>query len=179
MPHERPEIGDVAENRPASCLLPADGGPGTSVRQTPDLSSSPKPSSIIRRYCLNVAAASGRFSPASFASLSAMPESLAAWAALKKHECSRFCMSSPSVCNTRGSCAGLREHLTQHRHVEPERRTQAQPFREAGGVDVHDHVDQRLDLGRFSGLADISHRGTEAFPESVWRARTPPACRRP
>src|SRR5439155_6303366 len=67
----------------------------------PDLSSSPRPSFAIFEYCLNVAAASGRSSFIFFARLSAMPESLAAWAAEKKQECSRFCMSSPSVCSTR------------------------------------------------------------------------------
>ena len=36
----------------------------------------------------------------SFASFSAMPESLAACAAEKKHAWSRFCISSLSVCNT-------------------------------------------------------------------------------
>src|SRR5690242_15936844 len=51
---------------------------------TPDLSSSPKPAAIIRTYCFLAAAETGRFKPCSLASLSAMPESLAAWAAEKK-----------------------------------------------------------------------------------------------
>src|SRR5437773_609890 len=67
----------------------------------PDLSNSPKPSLTMRSYCFFVAAANGRLRPFSLARLKAMPESLAACAPEKKQECSRFCMSSPSVWSTR------------------------------------------------------------------------------
>src|SRR6266403_3832696 len=67
----------------------------------PDLSSSPKPSAIMRSYCSLVARASGRSRPRLRASSSAIPLSLAACAAEKKQLCSRFCMSSPSVSRTR------------------------------------------------------------------------------
>src|SRR5947208_15480060 len=68
---------------------------------TPDLSSSPKPSAIMRSYCSLVARASGRSRPRLRASSSAMPLSFAACAAEKKQLCSRFCISSPSVSSTR------------------------------------------------------------------------------
>src|SRR5258706_8896524 len=67
----------------------------------PDLSSSPRPSLTMRSYCFLVEAASGRFKPFSLARFKAMPESFAACALEKKQECSRFCMSSPSVWSTR------------------------------------------------------------------------------
>src|SRR5437870_5249673 len=67
----------------------------------PDLSSSPKPSAIIRSYCSLVARANGKSRPRLRARSSAMPLSLAACAAEKKQVCSRFCMSSPSVSSTR------------------------------------------------------------------------------
>src|ERR1043166_9351461 len=61
----------------------------------PDLSSSPKPSAIMRSYCSLVALANGRSSPRLRASSKAIPLSFAACAAEKKQLCSRFCMSSP------------------------------------------------------------------------------------
>src|SRR5438270_1396841 len=67
----------------------------------PDLSSSPKPSAIMRSYCSLVARASGNSRPSCRASSTAMPLSLAACAAEKKAAWSRFCMSSPSVSSTR------------------------------------------------------------------------------
>src|SRR5437870_9169634 len=67
----------------------------------PDLSSSPKPSAIMRSYCSLVARANGSSRPRLRASSSAMPLSFAACAAEKKQLCSRFCMSSPSVSSTR------------------------------------------------------------------------------
>src|ERR1035437_5884589 len=66
----------------------------------PDLSSSPSPSATIRSYCFFVAAVRGSFRPRRLPSFSAMPESLAAWAAEKKQAWSRFCISSPSVLST-------------------------------------------------------------------------------
>jgi hypothetical protein len=44
----------------------------------PDLSNSPKPSFTMRRYCLRVALASGKFIFLDFARSRAMPESFAA-----------------------------------------------------------------------------------------------------
>src|SRR5437764_3247159 len=67
----------------------------------PDLSSSPKPSVIMRSYCSLVARASGKSRPRLRASSTAIPLSLAACAAEKKQLCSRFCISSPSVSSTR------------------------------------------------------------------------------
>ena len=50
---------------------------------TADLSSSPRPSATRRSYCALLAAAIGSARPCSRARSSAMPESLAAWAAEK------------------------------------------------------------------------------------------------
>ena len=97
-----------------------------------------------------------------------MPESLAAWAAEKKQECSRFCMSSPSVCKHAGIRAGLRKHFAQHREIEAERVAEPEAFGEPGGVDVHDHVDERFHLRGFAGRADVTHERLK-FSESVRR----------
>ena len=67
-------------------------------------------------------------------------------------------MSSPSVCKHARIGAGFAENFAQHREIEPERVAQAEPFGEPGGVDVHDHVNERLDLRGFAGFADIANR---------------------
>ena len=95
-------------------------------------------------------------------------ESFAACAAEKYTSCSRFCMSRAVGLEHARVGAGLREHLAQHRQVEPERVAQAQPFGQAGGVDVHDHVDERFDLGRLAAPADVAQRG--AHPSSIGRS---------
>ena len=110
-----------------------------------------------RSYCSFVARASGRSSPRLRASSSAMPLSLAACAAEKKQVWSRFCMSSPSVCKTRECGAGLREHFAQHREIESERVAKSETLGQAGGVDVHHHVDERFHLRRFARLADVTN----------------------
>src|ERR1017187_477670 len=61
--------------------------------------------------------------------------------------------------------AGLREDLAQHRQVQPEGFAQTEALRQASRVDVHDHVDERFDLGRLPSRADVTHRGTEFLKE--------------
>ncbi len=74
--------------------------PGNVSSAMPDLSRSPNPSVTMRSNCFLVASVRGRLKPFSWARESAMPLSFAAWAPEKKHEWSRFCISSPSVLRT-------------------------------------------------------------------------------
>ena len=55
-----------------------------------------------------------------------------------------------------GVGAGLRENFHHRVQVEAKRVGQAQPLCQPGGVDIHHHVDQRLNLGRLAGSADIA-----------------------
>ena len=41
--------------------------------------------------------------------------------------------------------------------IKPERVTQPEPFGQAGGVDVHHHVDERFHFRRFSRLPDVAN----------------------
>ena len=66
--------------------------------------------------------------------------------------------------------AGLSEDFAQHREIEPERVTQPQTFGQAGGVDVHDHVDERFHFRRFARLADVTNGRAEFFQNRL-RAR--------
>jgi len=76
--------------------------------------------------------------PGDLPSLAAMPESLAACAAEQKQECSRFCISSPSVCRTRelGVRSGKRPRANMGQ-VKAEGVAQRQAFGEASRVDIH------------------------------------------
>ena len=60
-----------------------------------------------------------------------------------------------------GAGPGFAEDLAQHRQVQPEGAGETEALRQAGGVDVHDHVHQRLDLCGATGTADV----TDGFPE--------------
>ena len=53
-----------------------------------------------------------------------------------------------------GGGAGLGEDFAEGVEVEAEGVAQPEAFGEAGGVDVHDHVDERLDLSGLAGGAD-------------------------
>ena len=53
-----------------------------------------------------------------------------------------------------GGGAGLREDFAEGVEVESEGVAQPEAFGEAGGVDVHDHVDEGLDLRGLAGGAD-------------------------
>ena len=76
--------------------------------------------------------------------------------------------------------AGLGKDFAQHREIEPERVAEAEAFGESGGVDVHHHVDERLDLRRLAGAADVAQRrrsasrriGFSLFENALRRRRT-------
>src|SRR5690606_25973920 len=55
-----------------------------------------------------------------------------------------------------GGGAGLGKDFEQHGRIETERRAQAEAFGKAGGVDVHDHVDERLHLAGGAGGTDVA-----------------------
>ena len=55
-----------------------------------------------------------------------------------------------------GVGTGLGENLHDHVQVEAKRIGQSQPLGQAGGVDVHHHVDESLHLRGLAGLADIA-----------------------
>ena len=129
----------------------------------PDLSRSPRPSAIMRSYCSLVARASGRSRPRLRASSSAMPLSLAACAAEKKQLCSRFCMSSPSVSSTREFAPVCEKTSRSIVRSRPSAAPSAKTFGEPGGVDVHDHVDQRFHFGGFACFADEANLGGKLF----------------
>ena len=81
-------------------------------------------------------------------------------------------MSSPSVCRHARVGAGLGENFAQHGQVQLERIAQGQSFSEPGGIDVHDHVDERLDLGRLAGGADVTKRGAQSFQSGLTLSKT-------
>ena len=117
----------------------------------------------MRSYCSFVARARGKSRPRLRASSSAIPLSLAACAAEKKQLCSRFCMSSPSVSSTREFapvCEKTSRNIVRSR---PERGAEPEAFGQTGGVDVHDHVDQRFHLGGFACFADEANLGGKLF----------------
>ena len=60
-------------------------------------------------------------------------------------------------------CAGLLRNFAQHRQIKPERVAEAETFGEPGGVDVHDHVNQRLHLGGFACFSDEANLGGKLF----------------
>jgi hypothetical protein len=55
-----------------------------------------------------------------------------------------------------GVGSGLEENLAQHREIETERRAESEALGEGRGVDVHDHVDERLYLRGLSGRTDVA-----------------------
>ena len=102
----------------------------------------------------------------------AMCESFAACAAEKYTSCSRFCMSSPSVSSTRELapvCANTSRSIVE---VEPQRIAKPKPFGKSGGVDVHDHVDERFDLRRAARPRRCSAASCSSARASAASART-------
>src|SRR5437773_8405821 len=99
-----------------------------------------------------------------------MPLSLAACAAEKKQLWSRFCISSPSVSKTRRR-AGLRKDFAERFQIESKRVAERESFGQAGGVDVHHHVDQRFHFRGFARFTNETHRRRQlpkhrfCFPE--------------
>lgn len=61
-------------------------------------------------------------------------------------------------CEHAGIRSGLGKHFHYHVEVELQRTGESETFRESGGVDVHDHVNERLDLGRFAGGTNVTEQ---------------------
>ena len=53
----------------------------------------------------------------------------------------------------------------QHFQIKPQRGAKPQALGQAGGVDVHDHVDEGLDLGSSTGGPDVHARDAETFQD--------------
>ena len=68
-----------------------------------------------------------------------------------------------------GIRAGLGEDFAEDGEIDTKGFAEREPFREAGGVDVHDHVDERFDVGGLAGFADVAH-GPAEFLEDGFRA---------
>ena len=62
-----------------------------------------------------------------------------------------------------GVRTGLGKNLAQRGEIQPQRLAQPQALGQAGGIDVHNHVHQRLDLGRRPGRPDITIRRAQFF----------------
>ena len=112
----------------------------------PDLSSSPKPSAIISSYCSLVARASGRSSPVLVGELECDAAVLGGVGGGKEAGVIAVLHVLAVGLQHARVGAGLGKDFAQHGEIEPERVAQAETFGEAGGVDVHHHVDQRLHL---------------------------------
>jgi hypothetical protein len=61
--------------------------------------------------------------------------------------------------------ARLREDLSEHAEVEPDRGARPRPSASADGVGVHHHVDERLYLGGLPGLPDVAQRRAQLLEE--------------
>ena len=61
------------------------------------------------------------------------------------------------------SGAGFGKNFAQHGEIEPERVAQAKTFRQASGIDVHHHVDQRFYLRRFASFPDVANSFAKLF----------------
>ena len=59
------------------------------------------------------------------------------------------------------------ENFAEHREIQAEGGAEAEAFGEAGGVDVHDHVDERLHLRGLAGGADVAEGGAEIFEDGL------------
>ena len=68
--------------------------------------------------------------------------------------------------NARGR-TGFRKNFTQHCKVKTHRVAQTKTFGEAGGVDVHHHVDQRFYFRRFTRFADVANGLAKFFQNGL------------
>ena len=59
------------------------------------------------------------------------------------------------------------EDIASLLQIEAERGAQPKALGEPGGVDIHDHVDQCLDLGGLAGAADVAQRAAEALQHGL------------
>ena len=118
----------------------------------PDLSSSPSPSAIIRSYCCFGRARERQIEPGVFCEVQGDPAVLGrVRGGEETGVIAVLHVFAIGLENARVG-AGLGENFAQHGEIKPERGTEAEAFREPGGVDVHDHVDERL---HFRGLAGL------------------------
>jgi hypothetical protein len=129
----------------------------------PDLSSSPRPSFTILSYCFLVASASGSFD---FLLFGEFEGDAGIFGGMRgAEEAGMFAILHVFAVGLQDARigAGLRKNFAEHREVKAERLAEAEAFREAGGVDVHDHVDERFDVRGLAGGSDVTHRSRELF----------------